>query len=634
MPGWNAVSSKKMPAHKGVVTLNNLCIQRIAQLFIDITKWVSECSPSKKKEALASQKTEESDREQTGEDNNRKITASRLIQKLSHSSRPELVEKNGCTQTTGEHQTEESPPSLYEEEEDKEKKRKKQELEQVCRDIGQALTSHSHVTLHKTLFSSISLYLDPIYTKEKCSRRAIQSVLVLFLNASLRELDFGERRMFSEPEMCKALVDHLHHAANLNRLIIGRACYWRSQIFEKLNLKLLQLPHLTVLKVQYICTPEMIHGLSQSCPNLCDLSLRGSEKITDEDCDEIAKCTKLKSLDISGTRITGRGCWKILESIKALSWLHHCAFNCNSDSLLFESRTELFNYVKEQLGTHGEEGVAHVSRPEISLQNASFTLKNFWLFNPITYDLLTTCFCPDLEQLRLDFIFQDLTEEPEVSILSSLTQIRKFEVNFYDQCFFNLASAMLEACGEHLTSLSLHLADDWFVVAPVHNVVASSCPNLVTLQFSGDYKARHTLEECDDQLDFSIPGPAHPQLQHLKVTGVVSDQRLRFLLIHAPALQTIHLDGELEWLHDGTLAASLLINPLPHLEEIWFNVSTTVTLATVRLLLQQDNQLRCIGRLCHMGEATMGEYQQLLTQVHQHNLDTKLIWVTDERIKK
>lgn len=167
----------------------------------------------------------------------------------------------------------------------------------------------------------------------------------------------------------------------------------------------------------------MIRGLSQSCPNLCELSLRGSEKITDEDCDEISKCRGLKSLDISGTRITGKGCWKILESAKALSWLHHWAFNCNSDSLLFESRTELFNYVKEQLGTHGEGGLAQVSHPEVSLQDTSFSLRNFWLFNPITHDLLTTCFCPDLEHLRLDFIFQDLTEEPDVSILSSLTKV-------------------------------------------------------------------------------------------------------------------------------------------------------------------------------------------------------------------
>lgn len=218
----------------------------------------------------------------------------------------------------------------------------------------------------------------------------------------------------------QVLADHLHHAANLNKLIIGRSCYWRSQIFEKLNLKLLHLPHLAVLKIQYICTPEMIKDLSQNCPHLCELSLRGSEKIIDEDCDEIAKCTGLNSLDISGTRITGKGCWKILDSVKALSWLQHCAFNCNSDSLLFESRTELFNYVKEQLGVRG---IVQVSQPGLIIQNATCNLKNFWLFNPISYDLTTTCFCPDLEHLRLDFIFQDLLEEPEVSILSSLTQV-------------------------------------------------------------------------------------------------------------------------------------------------------------------------------------------------------------------
>lgn len=34
-----------------------------------------------------------------------------------------------------------------------------------------------------------------------------------------------------------------------------------------------------------------------------------------------------------------------------------------------------------------------------------------------------------------------------------------------------------------------------------------------------------------------------------------------------------------------------------------------------------------------MGGATMGEYQELLAEVRQHNLDIKLIWVTDERIK-
>lgn len=64
---------------------------------------------------------------------------------------------------------------------------------------------------------------------------------------------------------------------------------------------------------------------------------------------------------------------------------------------------------------------------------------------------------------------------------------------------------------------------------------------------------------------------------------------------------------------------------------MWFNVSTTVTLNTVRLLIHQDNALRCIGRLCHMNGATMGEFQQIRAEIRQRNLDLQLIWVTDER---
>lgn len=216
------------------------------------------------------------------------------------------------------------------------------------------------------------------------------------------------------------LFEHLDFATRLESLVIDRSCYWRSQVFEHLNDKLKSLPNLTVLKIQYICTPEMIKGLSEMCPALFEFSVRGSEKITDQECDEIAKCTGLRCLDISGTRITGRGCWKVLDKVKELSWLHHCAFNCNSDSLLFESRADLFDYVKKQLQRGAAERIPTVLP---NLSEATFSLKNFWLFNPFTSDLLTTTLCPQLMHLRLDFIFQDLQEEPEVSVLGSLTQV-------------------------------------------------------------------------------------------------------------------------------------------------------------------------------------------------------------------
>ncbi|KAG0717514.1 hypothetical protein GWK47_054258 [Chionoecetes opilio] len=238
-----------MPVHKLVPTLSTLCVQRIGQLFIDLTKGLSQCSASKKN-AIPSQlkSVNENDAGHTSEGN------SANGETQSQNETKEMEDKNSPTQEWLERKCFRAPPpptdlltkeplSLPPENEDQRRK-KQEDLEQFCQDLGQALTSHSHVTLHRTLFGSISTLLDPIYMKEKSSRHAIRSALVPFLNASLRELDFGERRMFSEPGMCQAFADHLHKAVKLETLIIGRSCYWRSQIFEKLNLNLMNLVHL------------------------------------------------------------------------------------------------------------------------------------------------------------------------------------------------------------------------------------------------------------------------------------------------------------------------------------------------------------------------------------------------------
>lgn len=116
-----------MPPRKGVVTLSSLCVRRIAWLLIDIIKCLSQCSASKKKKALANQKTEEKDRGQKYEESNENTACKTELQELTQSSSsvPELLESNGFTQTSAADQTEEST-SIHTKE-DEEKKRKKQE---------------------------------------------------------------------------------------------------------------------------------------------------------------------------------------------------------------------------------------------------------------------------------------------------------------------------------------------------------------------------------------------------------------------------------------------------------------------------------------------------------------------------
>ena len=65
------------------------------------------------------------------------------------------------------------------------------------------------------------------------------------------------------------------------------------------------LPHLSTLRLEYICLPPMVAGLADKCPLLQELSLKDSEKVTDREVPEIRRCLRLRSLNISGTSVTG-----------------------------------------------------------------------------------------------------------------------------------------------------------------------------------------------------------------------------------------------------------------------------------------------------------------------------------------
>lgn len=226
----------------------------------------------------------------------------------------------------------------------------------------------------------------------------------------------------------------------------------------------------------------------------------------------------LDTLDISGTAITGKGCRTLVLELPKLTWLTHCPFNCNSDVLIFESRAALFFHIRSQILTHSKIGnemdnqlyidpvrIIDADEPkehmfdkdqQIPAGSASGTedqlrlnLKNFWLFNSSTEELLLTHLCPDLERLRLDFVMQDLAEVPEMDAIRQLPKLNSVALYTYDSCPVLLVTSVIESA-QWLTTLHLHLGDEWFFVAPIVNTIASCCPNLVYLMMEGDYKVR------------------------------------------------------------------------------------------------------------------------------------------------
>ena len=52
-----------------------------------------------------------------------------------------------------------------------------------------------------------------------------------------------------------------------------------------------------------------------------------------------------------------------------------------------------------------------------------YSIKNFWLFNPKTEELQVEPFCPRLEKIRLDFVFQDMNFSLDTSPLASFRNL-------------------------------------------------------------------------------------------------------------------------------------------------------------------------------------------------------------------
>ena len=82
-----------------------------------------------------------------------------------------------------------------------------------------------------------------------------------------------------------------------------------------------------------------------------------------------------------------------------------------------------------------------------------YNIKNFWLFNPKTEELQVEPFCPRLEKIRLDFVFQDMNFSLDTTPLASFRNLHSLDLNFYDNHNNALFENILKTCGDKLKCL-------------------------------------------------------------------------------------------------------------------------------------------------------------------------------------
>ena len=306
--------------------------------------------------------------------------------------------------------------------------------------------------LCQKLWTKLSCEFDNENSTRKKRKQRIRWFLPSLLGPHFKGLNFTNCRMIGDKSLMTEIYEIFDQKCpNLERLVLGQSFFFQPQLVAGLNQKLVHLNKLVSLKIMYIAVNDMLADISVHCPKLIELSLKGSEKITDVSADEISSCKSLRILDLQGTKISYVGCLKILENCPSLEWVDHCPFNCDSDLPLFRTRKEMFDLIKKGFvaseGANYDQNLTEVRRVE------PFNIRNFWLFNPKSEELRVSDHCPRLERIRLDFVFQDMNFQLDASPLGNFRYLDTLDLNFYDNHDNPLLDRILEHCGGQLKTL-------------------------------------------------------------------------------------------------------------------------------------------------------------------------------------
>jgi len=387
------------------------------------------------------------------------------------------------------------------------------------------LAQHLQTNLYQELVEQMLLRLDLAVAASPKLRPAVRQLVPALLGPQLRNLDLTWLRLVGDKSMVRQLYGALSTCTSLETLAMGQSFFFLPELVSDLGAKLACLPKLVSLKLHYIATDCILIDLGRHCPKLVELSLKGSGKVGDESVGDIATCSKLRMLDIQGTQITGNGLLEIIGKCSQLSWVEHCPFNCDSDFKIFKSRKEMLDLIQkgylELQALNNEQQQEIVIKETNTGEKTQYNLRNFWLFNPKSEELLISLLCPKLEKMRLDFVFQDMNFELDVNPLSAFKHLHTLDLNFYDNHRNPLLDKILKTCGTQIKTLIYNVFADYRSIVDCHNIIAKTCPNLTSLTFIGDYRNEsHDDQETDSVLLNRSPDwHPHPHLEELTLGG-------------------------------------------------------------------------------------------------------------------
>jgi hypothetical protein len=338
------------------------------------------------------------------------------------------------------------------------------------------------------------------------------------------------------------------------------------------------IPRLTELQVFHYtgdCTDEVVRQLGLNCPNLTEVSVNGSSRVTNDCIPYLLLLSNLQILDITRTEIDRLHYGQLLSELPKIS---NVSFVSKEDDLLSHIVLETINTI-----TH----VTNIVN-DINMQIQKF---------PRTQKFILT------------------TSNVDLSGLTAWTDLHNLEILLGDCPQMNL-NAVLTGIGHKLTDLTLK------------RVTRLNLLNIITLCKS----LRHLHLHSCIFLPLNADTPINPQLPHfrillsLKIEKSVQDDTDFSFIRYYVNLERI----ELRWIQIFTeefMREAIRLGTLANLKECYISEDDegVLTFAVLQLFLQHCPRLKIFGHTAQLRQLNALNVEHLRRQLSEQNFDIDIM---------
>lgn len=359
--------------------------------------------------------------------------------------------------------------------------------------------------------------------------------------------------------MRHVLYKNLHNMIGLEILDLGSGSGgWRTSDIEKIIIGgVSAMPNLTAFTLCFDCTDSIIMAVGQNCPKLHKLDVTASRSVTDRSIAILLKCWQLREVKLFRTSVTMVGYAELLLGHSRLEDIGRC---------------DDFGYVLEHI--RAKEDFNKPFRLKI-FESRDVTMQHLYLLVEM---------CPYITSLSMlhDERIDDLAI---LASLDYLTDLKLLSCDF----FTDRVKTLLELKGSNITSLHLEHVNEIDLNALIY--ISQFCPKIKNLVFYNCEFLEHTSVFTKELLV-----PPFKVLERIKCIVDCAAMHLEFLLSHCTNIKFIQL-GSSTGIGDRTMVRVLSQNSMTKLEELTILYSDDLSMKTVRLLMENCENLRRLSEL-------------------------------------